>query len=74
MIKIKNMNKKRSFNPKKLSFLFAAVAFITGFLLIDRGSISGNVVGSNSPIGTISIIGLLLIASAIVLAAKGIRK
>jgi len=68
------MHKKGSFNAKTASLVFAAVSFITGFLFIDRGSISGNAVGSAPPVGTVTITGLILIAVAIALAAYGIRK
>ena len=69
-----NMNKK-GFSAKAASLMFAAVAFLTGFLLIDRGSVSGNViVRSGSSIGTISIIGLLLIFGAVALAARGMKR
>lgn len=69
------MRKKGSFSAKTASLMFAAVAFLTGLLLVDRGSISGNViVGSGSSIGAVSVIGLLLIFAAIALAAYGIKK
>jgi len=66
------MNKKGSFSAKTAHFLFAGVALITGFLLIDRGSVSGNViVGSDFSVGAVSIIGLLLIIGGVALAAYG---
>ena len=69
------MQKKGSSNIKTVSLLFSAVAFVTGFLLIDRGSISGNVIiGSGSTIGTISVVGLFFVLAAVFLAVYGIRR
>jgi len=69
------MGKKGSFGARTASWLFAVVAFVTGFLLIDRGSISGNVVVTSEPsVGAVSVIGLLLVLVAAALTAYGLRK
>jgi hypothetical protein len=69
---------KKSYNwlkGKKVSATFAAVAFFAGFLFVDRGSISGNVIldGSYS-VSAVSVIGLLLILCSAILTAYIIRK
>jgi len=69
------MNKKGLRSIKALSASLAIVVFLTGFLLIDRGSISGNViVTSGSSVNKISIIGLFLVFLSAILAAYGLKR
>ena len=66
--------KKSWLKEKKVTAAFAIVAFFSGFLFVDRGGISGNVVlGGNYPVSAVSIIGLLLILCSAILAAYTIR-
>jgi len=69
------MDKKGLVQVKAITSILAAVSFLTGFLLIDRGGISGNViVGSQSTMSPISIAGLVLVLLSIVLAAYSLKK
>ena len=69
-------NKENSwFRGKKVTAVFAAVAFFAGFLFVDRGSISGNVIVDNdSALSIVSIVGLLLVLCSAILTAYTIRK
>lgn len=69
------MNTKGAINTSKTALVLAAVFFLTGFLLIDRSSISGNaVVTSDVNMSPISLIGLALVFIAMGLGAYGIKK
>lgn len=69
------MNQKGFLNFGKMALVFAAASFLTGFLLIDRSSISGNAVVVSNPVASpISLVGLALIFISIGLAAYGIRR
>ena len=63
-------------SSKGIAGMFAAVTFFTGFLLIDRGSISGNVVITSEPsaFSAISIAGLALVFVAVLLVFYSIKK
>ncbi|MBA7594181.1 hypothetical protein ES703_01120 [subsurface metagenome] len=68
------MGKVKWFKAKSVAAVFAAVAFITGFLFLDKG-ITGNVILDNSyPIDFISLIGLLLILCSAILAVYILKK
>ena len=68
------MEKVKWFKTKSVAAVFAAVAFITGFLFLDKG-ITGNVILDNSyPIDFISLIGLLLILCSAILAVYILKK
>ena len=70
-----NIMKNSWFNGKKVAATFAVVAFFTGFLFVDRGSISGNVIVDGTPqFNVVSMIGLLLVLCSVILAAYTIRK
>ena len=70
-----NMVENNWFKGKELTAMFAAVAFFTGFLFVDRGSISGNVIVDNAPsLNAVSLIGLLLVLCSTILTAYTIRK
>ena len=64
------------FKNKGVTAIFAVVAFFVGFLFVDRGSISGNIIlgESNYSVSIISMIGLLLVLCSAILAAYTIRK
>ncbi|MCX6749592.1 MAG: hypothetical protein NTW17_02510 [Candidatus Pacearchaeota archaeon] len=62
------------FKKRKVTAGFALVTFIAGFLLIDYNSISGNAVLNNSSsFEPLSLIGLLLIFCAAILAMYTIK-
>lgn len=66
--------KKRWFKAKGVAAVFAAVAFVVGFLFLDR-SITGNIILNNSnPVDLMSIIGLLLVLCSAILTAYILKK
>jgi len=68
------MEKLKWFKTKKIAAVFAAVAFVIGFLFLDKG-ITGNVILDNKyPVDVISLIGLLLILCSVILAVYLIKK
>jgi hypothetical protein len=68
------MEKTKWFRAKGIMAVFAAVAFVIGFLLLDRG-ITGNVILENQyPVDFASIIGLVLILCSAVLVIYIIKK
>ena len=69
------MKKKQNwFKQKKVTSVFALVALVAGFLFLDNG-ITGNVVlGNTSPVDIISLMGLLLVFCAAILASYSIRR
>ena len=69
-----NMVENNWFKGKELTAMFAAVAFFTGFLFVDRGSISGNtVLNGDYSISAVSLIGLFLVICSVVLVAFALR-
>lgn len=63
------------FKEKKVAATFAVVAFFAGFLFVDRGSISGNVIVDNTPtFNIISMVGLLLVLCSAILVFYTVRK
>ena len=70
-----NIMKNSWSKGKKITATLAVVVFFAGFLFVDRGSISGNVIVDNTPsFNTISLIGILLVLCSVILAAYTIRK
>ena len=68
------MGKVKWFKTKGIAAVFAGVAFVAGFLLLDKG-VTGNVILNNHyPVNVMSIIGLLLVLCSAVLAGYIIRK
>jgi hypothetical protein len=68
------MRKVKWFKTKKIAAVFAAVAFVIGFLFLDKG-VTGNVILDNKyPVDFISLIGLLLILCSAILAVYLIKK
>jgi hypothetical protein len=70
------MGKKGFLNPRAVSGVIAAVFFFTGFLFVDRGSISGNAIitGNAAAFNPVSFVGLLLIFVAMILGFYSIRR
>jgi len=68
------MGKKKWFKTKGIAAVFAAVAFVMGFLFLDKG-ITGNIILDNQhPVDFISLIGLLLVLCSAVLVIYIIKK
>lgn len=68
------MGKVKWFKTKRIAAVFAAVAFVIGFLFLDKG-ITGNIILDNKyPVDFISLIGLLLVLCSALLAVYLIRK
>jgi len=68
------MEKKKWFKTKSIAAVFAGVAFVVGFLFLDKG-VTGNVILDNSPSFSImSLIGLLLVFCSAILAVYIIKK
>ncbi|HUW44099.1 MAG TPA: hypothetical protein VMV95_04025 [Bacillota bacterium] len=68
------MKKVKWFKTKSVAAVFAAVAFVVGFLFIDKG-ITGNVILDNKyPIDVMSLIGVLLVFCSAILAVYIIKK
>ena len=68
------MEKIKWFRAKSVAAVFAAVAFVIGFLFLDKG-ITGNVILDNQyPVDFISLIGLLLVLCSAVLVIYIIKK
>ena len=69
------MGKVKWFKTKGVAAVFAVVAFVVGFLFLDRGGFTGNVILDNHyPVDVMSIIGLLLVLCSVVLAVWLARK
>jgi len=68
------MRKVKWFKAKSVAAVFAAVAFVTGFLFLNK-EITGNVILDNKyPVDFISLIGLLLVLCSAVLVVYIIKK
>lgn len=68
------MGKVKWFKAKGIAAVFAAVAFVIGFLFLDKG-ITGNVILDNQhPVDFVSIIGLLLVLCSAILAVYILKK
>lgn len=60
---------------KRITSIFAVVAFIIGFIFLDSGTITGNVILNGNPsVNILSIFGLLLILSSAILTIYTIKK
>jgi len=69
-----NMGKLKWFKTKKIAAVFATVAFVIGFLFLDKG-VTGNVILENSrPVNLISLIGLLFVLCSAILAVYVLKK
>ncbi|MEK9185034.1 MAG: hypothetical protein AAB866_02625 [Patescibacteria group bacterium] len=68
------MKKYNFLKTKKTTMAFAVVALLGGFFFLNN-TLTGNViVNSENSISLLSVIGMLLIACAIILGAYAIRK
>jgi len=68
------MGKVKWFKMKGVAAIFAVVAFVVGFLFLDKG-VTGNVILDNKyPVDVVSLIGLLLVLCSAILAVYIIRK
>ena len=68
------MKKREFFKKREVAFIFSIVAILSGFFFLNP-NITGNVILSEeNPMNIISIIGGLLIFSAIILAVYSFRK
>ena len=68
------MGKLKWFKTKKIAAVFATVAFVIGFLFLDKG-VTGNVILENSrPVNFISLIGLLFVLCSAILAVYVLKK
>jgi len=68
------MGKVKWFKTKSIAAVFAVVAFVIGFLFLDKGP-TGNVILDNQyPVDSVSIIGLLLVLCSAILAIYILKK
>ena len=68
------MGKVKWFKMKGVAAVFAVVAFVVGFLFLDKG-VTGNVILDNKyPVDVVSLIGLLLVLCSAILAVYIIKK
>ena len=69
-----NMRKLKWFKTKKVAAVFATVAFVIGFLFLDKG-VTGNVIlENNHPVNFISLIGLLFVLCSAILTIYILKK
>jgi hypothetical protein len=77
IFKIKNYQKgmKEKFLAKKgVTWFFAAVAVVSGFIFLDSSPTGNVILNRQSPVSLVSIIGLLLIACSAILIAYSAKK
>jgi hypothetical protein len=68
------MGKVKWFKAKSIAAVFAAVAFVIGFLFLDKG-VTGNIILENKPpVDFVSLVGLFLVLCSAVLAVYIIKK
>jgi len=69
------MEKQNWFKKKSITTLFAIVSFVAGFFFLSEGRITGNVVASEyQSFSYLSLIGLLLVICAIIVAMYTIKR
>ena len=68
------MGKTGWLKTKKVTFSFAIVALIAGFLFLDRSTTGNVILNNNSPFDFVSLIGLLLVFCSAILAVYAIRR
>lgn len=67
--------KENWFKRKKITAIFAAVAFLGGFLFLNNGGITGNVIFNREPsLDVLSLIGLALIFCSAILTIYTVKK
>jgi len=68
------MKKENLFKTRKTATIFAIIALIGGFLFLSPSITGGFILKSSNSFNPLSLVGLLLIGCAIVLAAYSIKK
>ena len=69
------MEKTSWFKRKRVTGGFSMVSIIAGFLFLNQGSITGNVIVDSQPVfNMLSVVGLLLIFCSAILAFYTLRK
>ncbi len=68
------MEKKSLLKTRKVTGIFSLAAFIGGFLFLNPTITGGAILENSSSLSSLSIIGLLLIACSVILAAYALKK
>jgi phosphatidylserine synthase len=66
--------KEKFFTKKSVTWVFAIIAVVSGFLFLDSTPTGNVIVNKQNPISLLSIIGLLLIACSVILIAYSAKK
>ena len=66
--------KTKFFEKREVSWVFATIALIFGFLFINSNPTGNVIVNKQSPVSFVSIIGLLLLVCSTVLIAYSVKK
>jgi len=66
--------KNNFFRRRGITWVFAIIALISGFLFLDSGFTGNVIVNKQIPMNLISLIGLLLIACSSVLISYSVKK
>jgi len=66
--------KENFLTKKSVSWAFAIIAVISGFLFLDSNSTGNVILNKQTPVSLLSIIGLLLIACSAILIAYSVKK
>ena len=72
--KSKNNMEKKFFKRKSITWTFAIIALIFGFMFLDSGFTGNVIVNKQSTINLVSIIGLLLVVCSTVLITFSVKK
>ena len=68
------MGKVKWFKTKGVAAVFAGVAFVVGFFLLDRGTTGNVILDNHYPVNAVSLIGLLLVLCSAILAVYMVKK
>lgn len=66
--------KENFFRRKGITWVFAIIALVSGFLFLDSGFTGNVIVNKQIPINLLSLIGLLLIACSAILISYSVKK
>ncbi len=66
--------KENFFAKKSITWSFAIIAVISGFLFLDSNPTGNVILNKQNPVSLLSIIGLLLIASSAILITYSVKK
>jgi hypothetical protein len=66
--------KENFFTKKGITWIFATIALVSGFLFLDSNSTGNVILNKQSPVSLISIIGLLLLVCSIILIIYSVKK